>query len=138
MKKFLTICKLLFLVLVVVCDLKMASASSRAHQKSREEREQTKDDVTIAADQYNRSISNRSTADDRRHFQEAFDSSLAHIFRMKTRPKWNKTRIEIPEYMMALYNDQFSDDFRTGRHKRHSFPAANTIRSFNSEGKPIQ
>lgn len=146
-KKILTLSSFLFLVLVTLCALKMASGSGKTYQNSRDQTGE-KETNPVATDR-TASISDhrlidkyRSSDTDRTYFEDALDSSLAHIFRMKTRPKWNQSSVHVPEYMMALYNAQFSDDLRTGsrsgdtgRHKRHSYPATNTIRSFTSQGK---
>lgn len=149
MKKNLTLSSFFLLVLVALCAFKMASGSSTTYRKSHDQAGE-KGTNPVATDRTasisdHRSIDNyRSSDSDRRHFEDALDSSLAHIFRMKTRPKWNQSSVQIPDYMRALYEVQFSDDLRTGsrpgntgRHKRHSYPATNTIRSFTGEGKNL-
>lgn len=150
MKRNLPLSSFLLLVLVALCAFNMASGSSTTYRKSRDQAAGEKGTNQVATDRTasisdHRSIDNyRSPDSDRRHFEDALDSSLAHIFRMNTRPKWNQSSVQIPDYMMALYNAQFSDDLRTGsrsgdtgRHKRHSYPATNTIRSFTGEGKTL-
>jgi len=142
-------------VVISLCVI-AATASASSNKPSRRDDKQKKQQTELVTTSHslinenNQSIADQSSSEgdqrkvQSRHFQEAFDSSLAHIFRMNSRPKWNQSSVRIPEFMLNLYNDQFSEEARNsarssdtaaGRRKRHSYPAANTIRSFNSEGQ---
>lgn len=138
---------------VVISLCVFATVASNKPNRKEDKQKKQSDPLTTShslTSESNQSISGQSSSDDQRktevhsrHFQQAFDSSLAHIFRMNSRPIWNQSSVRIPEYMLNLYNDQFSEEARSsgrssdtaGRRKRHSYPSANTIRSFNSEGQ---
>jgi len=84
-----------------------------------------------------------------KQFSKALQSSLRNLFSMHSAPETGHAAgAHVPAYMLELYRKIFSPagavsspaaDQRyesAERRKRHSYPVANTVRSFPVEGRP--